>query len=78
MCPQPDAARVCPQPRYTWRARVRPRPRYGDLFLTHDAGETNTLYVNDGKGAFEDRTDITGLAAGSLASTGIGTGWVTG
>ena len=47
-----------------------------DLFLTHDTGETNTLYVNDGQGAFEDRTDITGLAAGSLASTGFGTGWV--
>ena len=31
-----------------------------------------------GGGAFEDRTDIMGLAAGSLASTGLGTGWVDG
>ena len=41
---------------------MRPRPRYSDLFLTHDAGETNTLYVSDGQGAFEDRTDITAWA----------------
>ena len=47
-----------------------------DLFLTHDTGETNTLYVNDGQGTFEDRTDIVGLAAGSLPVTGFGTGWV--
>ena len=47
-----------------------------DLFLTHDTGETNTLYVNDGQGTFEDRTDIAGAAAGSLAFTGFGTGWV--
>ena len=47
-----------------------------DLFITHDTGETNTLYVNDGQGAFEDRTDIAGLAAGSLAFTGFGTGWL--
>ena len=47
-----------------------------DLFLTHDTGETNTLYVNDGHGVFEDRTDIAGVAAGSLASTGFGTGWL--
>ncbi len=48
----------------------------GDLFLTHDTGETNTLYVNDGHGVFEDRADIAGVAAGSLASTGFGTGWL--
>ena len=47
-----------------------------DLFLTHDAGETNTLYVNEGDGTFEDRTGRAGLAAGSLAFTGFGTGWV--
>ncbi|MCY3813102.1 MAG: CRTAC1 family protein [Gammaproteobacteria bacterium] len=47
-----------------------------DLFVTHDTGETNTLYVNHGRGTFEDRTDIAGLAAGSLAFTGFGTGWV--
>ena len=48
----------------------------GDLFLTHDTGETNTLYVNDGEGVLEDRTDVAGLAAGSLAFTGFGTGWL--
>ena len=47
-----------------------------DLFLTHDTGETNTLYVNDGQGMFEDRTQIAGLAAGTLAFTGFGTGWL--
>ena len=47
-----------------------------DLFVTHDTGETNTLYVNDGQGTFEDRTHILGLAAGSLPLTGFGTGWV--
>lgn len=46
-----------------------------DLFLTHDSGETNTLYVNDGEGIFEDRSIVTGLAAESLAFTGFGTGW---
>ena len=47
-----------------------------DLFLTHDTGETNTLYVNNGQGTFEDRTGSAGLEAGSLAFTGFGTGWV--
>ena len=47
-----------------------------DLYLTHDTGETNTLYVNDGRGVFEDRSGIAGVAAGSLAFTGFGTGWV--
>ncbi|MCH9650537.1 MAG: CRTAC1 family protein [Deltaproteobacteria bacterium] len=47
-----------------------------DIFLTHLAGETNTLYVNDGSGLFEDRTVETGLGAGSLPSTSFGTGWL--
>ena len=47
-----------------------------DLFVTHDTGESNTLYVNDGRGRFEDRTNILGLGASSLAYTGFGTGWV--
>lgn len=46
-----------------------------DIFVAHDTGETNTLYLSDGRGTFEDRTDIAGLAAGSLAFTGFGTGW---
>jgi hypothetical protein len=47
-----------------------------DLFLTHLTTETNTLYVNDGSGLFEDRTARTGLGAPSVAYTGFGTAWV--
>jgi len=47
-----------------------------DLFVTHMAGETNTLWVNDGTGNFEDRTNPTRLAAPSLPSTGFGTAWI--
>lgn len=46
-----------------------------DLFMTHLAGETNTLYVNNGRGFFEDRTIVAGLAPGSLRFTSFGTGW---
>jgi hypothetical protein len=46
-----------------------------DVFLTHLTGETDTLYVNDGQGWFEDRTISVGLAAPSEAYTGFGTGW---
>jgi len=44
-----------------------------DIFLTHLARETNTLYTNDGSGWFEDRTVAMGLANPSFASTGFGT-----
>jgi hypothetical protein len=47
-----------------------------DLFLTHLAGETNTLYVNDGSGLFEDRTLESGLGAPSFPFTSFGTGWI--
>ena len=47
-----------------------------DLFMTHLAGETNTVYVNDGHGWFEDRSIATGLGAPSKAYTGFGTGWI--
>jgi len=46
-----------------------------DLILTHLARETNTVYVNDGKGWFEDRSIVTGLGAPSVADTGFGTAW---
>ncbi len=46
-----------------------------DLFLTHDTQESNTLFVGDGRGWFEDRTSAAGLAADSMAHTGFGTGW---
>jgi hypothetical protein len=43
-----------------------------DLFMTNLVGETNTLYVNDGSGLFEDRTMRVGLGP-SLPHTGFGT-----
>jgi hypothetical protein len=46
-----------------------------DIFMTHIMEETNTLYVNDGTGLFEDRTTSAGLASISLGKTGFGTGW---
>jgi hypothetical protein len=47
-----------------------------DLFMTHLARETNTLYINDGRGWFEDRTVAMGLANPSFAYTGFGTAWI--
>ena len=47
-----------------------------DLFLTHLRTETTTLYVNNGRGLFEDETARSGLGAPSLAYTGWGTAWI--
>jgi enediyne biosynthesis protein E4 len=47
-----------------------------DLFMTHLATETNTLYLNDGSGWFEDRTVRVGMAASSFAYTGFGAAWI--
>ncbi len=47
-----------------------------DLFVAHLMGETNTLYVNDGQGLFEDQTIARGLAAGSFPYTAFGVGWL--
>ena len=46
-----------------------------DLFVTHLVSETNTLYVNDGSGLFEDRSAPSGLGFPSLTYTGFGTLW---
>ena len=46
-----------------------------DLFMTHLTRETNTLYLNDGTGLFEDRSATTGIGAPSVAYTGFGTAW---
>ena len=46
-----------------------------DLFMTHLRQETNTLYINDGQGWFEDRTVSMGLANPSFPYTGFGTAW---
>ena len=47
-----------------------------DLFVTHLTEETNTLYVNQGNGLFDDRTIETGLHMPSFRFTGFGTGWL--
>ncbi|MDX1547768.1 MAG: CRTAC1 family protein [Rhodothermales bacterium] len=43
-----------------------------DFFLAHLNNETNTLYVNDGRGLFADRSRASGLALPSLAFTAFG------
>lgn len=47
-----------------------------DLFMTHLARETNTLYINDGTGWFEDRSISMGLAKDSFPYTGFGVAWL--
>lgn len=44
-----------------------------DLFVAHLFGETNTLYLNMGRGLFMDRTPRAGLAGPSRRMTGFGT-----
>jgi hypothetical protein len=46
-----------------------------DLFMTHLNKQSNTLYVNDGRGRFSDRTNTYGLGLPSVAATGFGTAW---
>ena len=46
-----------------------------DLFVTNIVGETFALYVNDGRGNFEDARTQVGLAAPTAAFTGFGTDW---
>ncbi len=45
-----------------------------DLFMTHLIQEVNTLYLNDGRGLFADRSAATGVGPPSIATTGFGTG----
>jgi len=47
---------------------------FSDLFVTHLGGESNTLYLNDGTGSFQDETLARGLHTPSLPLTGFGTG----
>ncbi|MEM7052682.1 MAG: CRTAC1 family protein [Acidobacteriota bacterium] len=47
-----------------------------DLFLAHLIKESNTLYRNDGRGRFDDRTSSAGLASPSLPFTAFGSGWL--
>ena len=44
-----------------------------DLFMAHLTQETNTLYLNDGTGFFEDMSSGAGLGVPSWAFTGFGT-----
>ncbi|MCY3965187.1 MAG: CRTAC1 family protein [Acidobacteria bacterium] len=44
-----------------------------DLFMTHLQHQTNTLYVNEGDGFWEDRTRRSGLGQPSFVYTGFGT-----
>jgi hypothetical protein len=44
-----------------------------DLFVTNIAGETSVLYLNDGRGNFEDARARWGLALPTAAFTGFGT-----
>ncbi len=46
-----------------------------DLFMTHDQNETNTIYINDGNGWFDDRSVAVGLAAPSQEYSAFGTAW---
>ncbi len=46
-----------------------------DLLLTHNTLETNTLYLNNGKGIFLDATNRFGLGGASLPYTGFGLAW---
>jgi hypothetical protein len=47
-----------------------------DLFMTHIMGETNTFYINNGEGLFEDKTIAVGLSAPSFPYTSFGTSWI--
>ena len=44
-----------------------------DLFMTHLHRETNTLYLNQGHGLWDDNTRASGLGRPSYAFTGFGT-----
>lgn len=47
-----------------------------DLVLAHLGGETNTVYVNDGHGTFEDSTTALKIAGPSLPYTTFGIRWL--
>ena len=47
-----------------------------DLFITELTGQGSTLYVNDGRGLFEDLSAPRGIRAASLPYTGFGAAWI--
>ena len=46
-----------------------------DLFVTELTGEGSNLFVNDGRGTFDDRSARATVGPASLPYTGFGTGW---
>jgi hypothetical protein len=47
-----------------------------DLFITELTGQGSTLYVNLGKGLFDDQSARQGIRGPSLPYTGFGAGWI--
>ena len=47
-----------------------------DLVTVHLDGETDTIYVNQGNGLFDDRTRERGLAAATMPFTSFGVAWI--
>jgi enediyne biosynthesis protein E4 len=47
-----------------------------DLFITELVGQGSTLYVNDGKGLFEEQSATSGVRGPSLPFTGFGAAWI--
>ncbi len=47
-----------------------------DLFMAHLSSETNTLFLNDGQGIFDDSTIDAGLGPASRLFTSFGTAWI--
>jgi hypothetical protein len=47
-----------------------------DILVANLKGEHASLYVNDGKGSFDDRSDESGLAAATMAYTSFGAGFI--
>jgi hypothetical protein len=47
-----------------------------DLVVTEQTGEGHNLFINDGHGRFDDRSELSGLGPLSLAYTGFGVAWL--
>jgi enediyne biosynthesis protein E4 len=47
-----------------------------DIFLTHLTGESNTLYISDKNGFFDDRSQKLGVADPAIPLTGFGTAFI--
>jgi hypothetical protein len=47
-----------------------------DIFISELTGQGHDLYVNDGRGAFEERSAQLGVRLASLPFTGFGAGWI--